>query len=169
MTSRKRAISDIGALSDPNDTDKRVIQKRPRLVDHDTSLSPSPHASLSLSYPSTSQPASRTVPFQRPLPLITFSYDKSRQLEFSDAAMRYYVDPPPSADLGYGYERWVRRPEERGRLDGLLRAILEIQRRGSGHPAIGVISWRGVMTKCVLAIPTLTCFTELSPICEGES
>jgi len=84
--------------------------------------------------------------------------------------MRYYAKPPPDADLRHGYERWIRRPEERGRLDGLLRAISEIRRRGTGDPVIGIVSWRGVMTKCVpshrLHAP---CFTEVSPICEGES
>jgi RAT1-interacting protein len=169
MASRKRTISDIDTPSNSNDEDKQVIQKRLQL-DDDALLSPSLHASVSLSYPSTSQPASHAVPFQRPLPLITFSYNKSRELEFSDAAMRYYVAPPARADLGYGYERWVRRTDDKGRLDGLLRAILETQRRGTGHPVIDVISWRGIMTKCVPATPThMSCFTEPSPICEGES
>jgi len=139
--SRKRAILD----TDPKDKDQQPPHKEPRL---DPSLSPL-HASSRLSYPSTSQPTSRTIPFQRPLPLISFSYDKNRELEFSDAAMRYYVNPPLGADLGHGYERWIRRPEERGRLDGLLRAISEIRRRATGDPVIDIISWRGVMTKCV--------------------
>jgi len=65
--------------------------------------------------------------------------------------MRYYVDPPLGADLGHGYERWIRRPEERGRLDGLLRAILEIRRRATGNPVIDVVSWRGVITKILTA------------------
>lgn len=82
---------------------------------------------------------------------MSFSYNKGRELEFSDAAMRYYVDPPPGADLGYGYDRWVRRPEEKGRLDGLLRAISEIRRRGGRDPVVGVISWRGTMTKILTA------------------
>lgn len=69
--------------------------------------------------------------------------------------MRYYVNPPPNADLGHGYERWIRRPEERGRLDGLLRAISEIKRREAGDPAINIVSWRGVMTKCVPSQPFL--------------
>jgi hypothetical protein len=171
MASRKRAIPDIDSPSEPNDVDRRETQKFPRL-DHDTSFSPRLHVSesLSLSYPSTSHPVSRAVPFQRPLPLITFSYNKSRLLEFSDAAMRYYVIPPPNADLGYGYEHWIRRPEERGRLDGLLQAVLEIQRRATGRPVINVISWRGVMTKYVPGTPAHTsCFTDFSPICEGES
>src|SRR6266852_3364010 len=141
MTSRKRAISDVDVPQD-----ERVAHKQPRL---DPSLPPPLHGSPSLLYPSTSQAVNRPVPFQRPLPLISFSYTQDRELEFNDASMRYYIYPPPDADLRRGYERWVRRPEERGRLDGLLRAISEIRKRGTGDPAISIVSWRGVMTKCV--------------------
>lgn len=130
MASGKRAASDID-----NDGDKRV-------------------PSFTLTYPSLTQPSPRAVPFQRPLSLISFSYNEGRELEFSDAAMRYYIDPPPGADLGFGYDSWVRRPEEKGRLDGLLKAISEVRRRGTSSSDIGVISWRGVMTKCVQAIPS---------------
>lgn len=143
MASRKRPISDVDIPPDPKDMDQRTAHKQPRV---DASLLSSRHASSSLSYPSLSQSASRAVPFQRPQPLISFSYNTDRELEFSDAAMRYYVDPPRDADLGHGYERWIRRPEEKGRLDGLLRAISEIRRRGD-DPVINVVSWRGIMTK----------------------
>jgi RAT1-interacting protein len=144
MASRKRGISDVDVLPDPQDKDERIAHKQPRLD----------HSSSSLLYPSTSQSVSRTVPFQRPLPLISFSYTEDRKLEFNDAAMRYYVNPPPDADLRHGHDRWIRRPEERGRLDGLLRAILEIRRRGTGDPVISIVSWRGVMTKCVQSQPS---------------
>ncbi|KAH9041705.1 RAI1-domain-containing protein [Lactarius pseudohatsudake] len=138
MAPRKRT-------ADTSDGDNRAALKQPRT---DTSHL---HPSVSLVYPSVTQPSPRTVPFQRPLPLISFSYNQGRELEFSDAAMRYYIDPPPGADLGYGYDRWVRRPEEKGRLDGLLRAISETRRREASDPAIGVISWRGTMTKILTA------------------
>jgi RAT1-interacting protein len=84
--------------------------------------------------------------------------------------MRYYVSPPRDADLGHGYERWIRRPEEKGRLDGLLRAISEIRRRG-GEPVISMVSWRGIMTKYVFltAVPHILRRTEASPTREGES
>jgi len=127
MASRKRTASDVD-----DDGDKRA-------------------PSVTLTYPSLTQHSPRAVPFQRPLPLISFSYNERRELEFSDAAMRYYIDPPPGADLGFGYDRWVRRPEEKGRLDGLLKAISEVRRRGSSSSDIGVISWRGVMTKIITA------------------
>jgi RAT1-interacting protein len=166
MASRKRVISDVDILPDPGDKDQWVAHKQPRL---DPSLPPHDGFS-SLPYPSTSQSVSRAIRFQRPLPLISFSYTEGRKLEFTDAAMRYYVKPPPDADLGHGYERWTRRPEERGRIDGLLRAISEIRRRGTMDPVTSIVSWRGVMTKCVQSNrPPALFFTEVSPICEGES
>lgn len=65
------------------------------------------------------------------------------------------MDPPRGANLRYGYDRWIRRPEEKGRLDGLLRSLIKIgiDRRQKGETStawlrdIGVVSWRGVMTK----------------------
>ena len=109
-----------------------------------------------LSYPARNRPAA-PVPFQQPSQLLSFSYTPARELEFTDSALRYYVQPPLNADLRYGYERWIKRPEDKGRLDGLLKAIVKYRTRldatsGSGtgdswlHD-ISVVSWRGVMTK----------------------
>ncbi|KAF8910602.1 hypothetical protein CPB84DRAFT_1764102, partial [Gymnopilus junonius] len=39
--------------------------------------------------------------------LTTFSYTPEHVQEFTDSALRYYVDPPPGANLSYGFERWV--------------------------------------------------------------
>ena len=100
--------------------------------------------------PSSSGKDGPPVPFQQPTALTTFSYNSKRELRFDDSAMRYYVDPPQGADLRYGYERWVKRPEEKGRLDGLLKAWLKVR---DGFPEgtmnDGVIAWRGVMTRYV--------------------
>ncbi|KIL64440.1 hypothetical protein M378DRAFT_163200 [Amanita muscaria Koide BX008] len=46
-------------------------------------------------------------------PGLTSFYSENREFEFSNLALRYYVDPPPGARL---YSRWIRRPEE-----GLIR------------------------------------------------
>lgn len=100
-----------------------------------------------LSYPTPSSPAT-TPQFQQPLPLLTFSYTPTRTLEFTDSALRYFVDPPRGADLNFGVERWIRRPEERGRLDGLLKAWEKVTSAG-GVRDVGVVTWRGVMTKYV--------------------
>ncbi|EPQ52575.1 RAI1-domain-containing protein [Gloeophyllum trabeum ATCC 11539] len=100
-----------------------------------------------LSYPSTSIPPKISpVPIQQPTSLLTFSYTPSRELVWDDSAMKYYVDPPPGAELSYGYERWVKKPEERGRIDSLLRAWSKAR-----MPGIGLVSWRGVMTKILTA------------------
>lgn len=60
--------------------------------------------------------------------------------------MKYFVPPPPGANLAYGYEQWIKRPEERGRLDGLLAACVRDECEGERRRA-DVITWRGVITK----------------------
>lgn len=116
-----------------------------------------PQAKL-LPYPSPGH-ALEPVPFQQPQQLLTFSYTPEHVLEFTNSALRYYVPPPPGADLKYGYDRWIKRPEEKGRIDSLLRAVDKVRKemdRGEGSVkgkgrewlrSIGVVSWRGVMTK----------------------
>ena len=108
-----------------------------------------PNLELSLSYPDTCQLTAKQTPFQQPVPLLSFSYNSSHQLEFSDSALRYFIDPPRGANLAYGYERWVRKPDERGRIDGLLQAFTRARERDSSSflQGVGVIAWRGVMTR----------------------
>lgn len=90
-------------------------------------------------------PPTRPPPFQQPQRVLTFSYDAVHILYFNDRSKRYYVDPPPGADLNHRYDKWVRRPDERGRLDALLRAIEHTKDRP--QLASGAVCWRGVMTK----------------------
>ncbi|KAG6865781.1 hypothetical protein C0991_011773 [Blastosporella zonata] len=101
-----------------------------------------------LDYPDISKAVIKQTPFQQPTQVISFSYTPSRALEFDDSALRFYVDPPPGAKLGHGYQQWVRKPDERGRIDGLLQAFAKAQTT-SGVPLqdVGVVAWRGVMTK----------------------
>ncbi|EJD49018.1 hypothetical protein AURDEDRAFT_59961 [Auricularia subglabra TFB-10046 SS5] len=96
--------------------------------------------------------ASLTDPpiYGQPYQLASFSYSPERELVFDDSALRYYIDPPRRADLTYRYDHWNRRAEERGRLDGLLRACAlpdVVGERGRAN----VITWRGVMTKIMSA------------------
>lgn len=106
--------------------------------------------SYALSYPNTSLLSQKPPPFQQPTSLISFSYNPSRTLEFTDSSLRYFVQPPIGAQLGYGYDRWIRRPEERSRIDGLLSAYSKIlsERKGAIGD-IAVVAWRGVMTRYV--------------------
>jgi len=109
-----------------------------------------------LSYPSLSSSPAKNPPFQRPAQLLTFSYNAEHVLEFNDSAMRYYVEPPRGADLGFHYDKWIKRPEERGRLDGLLTAWSKFKKSLRppdsscsvvSVPDINVITWRGIITK----------------------
>ncbi|KAL0954403.1 hypothetical protein HGRIS_003387 [Hohenbuehelia grisea] len=104
-----------------------------------------------LAYASSSNEAPKSTPFQRPTPLITFSYTPEHELEFSDSALRYFVDPPIGAQLGYGFDRWIRRPDEKGRIDSLLKAWSKLRREKGPLGEIGAVSWRGVMTKILTA------------------
>ena len=138
---------------------KRVETEAGLLELAETASSHHNHADYTpLTYPFTNSPPSiRPVPFQQPTGLLTFSYTPTRVLEFDNSALRYYIDPPPGADLRYGYERWMKRPEEKSRLDGLLRAVERVMQKadasmgaGSGKTwlrDISVVTWRGVMTK----------------------
>lgn len=106
-----------------------------------------------LAYPDLSNHNPVSVPFQQPTQLISFSYDASHTQEFDDSALRYFVHPRSGVDLSYGYDRWIKRPDERGRIDALLKAISKAKKDGIGKgvqfPGIGVVSWRGIMTKYV--------------------
>lgn len=101
-----------------------------------------------LALPSVKAPSQvpKAPPFQIPTQLVAFSYTPAREQVFTNEALKYFVEPPHGADLAYGYERWVKRPEEKGRLDGLLKALLKEEARLEFRRA-GVVSWRGVMTK----------------------
>jgi RAT1-interacting protein len=106
-----------------------------------------------LGYPDTTRPFPRNVTqisFQQPTQLTTFSYSEKRELLFDDSALRYYVEPPRDAKLDFGYEKWVRQVDERGRIDSLLKALEKVKEdpaRAGAVKELGVVSWRGVMTK----------------------
>ncbi|KAF9238550.1 RAI1-domain-containing protein [Melanogaster broomeanus] len=135
-----------------------------RKADHDADLEDRPLvrkrlSSFTLQYPSLSHAPTKPPPFQQPTQLLTFSYTPDHVLEFNDSALRYFVDPPFGADLGFGYDRWIKRPDERGRLDALLMAWSKFKKSLQGGPLssqskppdISVMSWRGVMTKVLIA------------------
>ncbi|KAK2460304.1 hypothetical protein APHAL10511_007693 [Amanita phalloides] len=118
-----------------------------------------------LSFPDTSRPPPRRIQLQQPIQLTSFSYSAEREFEFSDSALRYYVDPPPGAKLNYGFERWIRKPEEKPRIDSLLRAYARVQKEYDLRD-IGIVSWRGVMTK-LLTAPYSRDGMEINVMCVG--
>jgi hypothetical protein len=110
------------------------------------------HSDLDIPYPSLDPTQSPAPPqFGQPVPLITFSYDSSHTQHFNDSALRVLAPTPPiGADLNYARDRWTRKPDTRGRLDGLLKALViakDDARKAGGELKVGVCTWRGVMTK----------------------
>jgi RAT1-interacting protein len=114
---------------------------------------PASHSSLPkfLAYPKVSTFKPKPIPFQQPSQLTSFSYTSEHVQEFTDSALRYFVDPPLGSNLSFGYDHWVRKPDDRGRIDALLKAISKVKAEaiGGSLPEIGVVSWRGIMTKFV--------------------
>ncbi|KAG5636955.1 hypothetical protein H0H81_006303 [Sphagnurus paluster] len=151
----KRSLSSYTNDGDGHGTDAHSTgessqpPRRPRLDYDDSAITPSSSTrAQTLTFPNISKPASKPTPFQQPTQILSFSYTPSRTLEFSDSALRYFVEPPLGANLGYGYEQWIRKPDERGRIDGLLQAFS----KAKGLPGValhdvGVVAWRGVMTR----------------------
>ncbi|CAE6413155.1 unnamed protein product [Rhizoctonia solani] len=95
-------------------------------------------------------PAEPSPAIGQPQQLTCFSYTPNRELRFDSSALKYYVPAPINADLGYRYEHWTKRPEERGRIDSLLRAIGQDHIVGERKKG-AFICWRGVMTKLLTA------------------
>uniref|UniRef100_A0A0W0FGQ7 Decapping nuclease n=1 Tax=Moniliophthora roreri TaxID=221103 RepID=A0A0W0FGQ7_MONRR len=134
-------------------------------------MSESVPQSTTLKYPVLHGPPVKPPPFQQPTPLTSFSYTPEHVQEFADSALRYFAPIPPSLlgnprggpsrglDLGYGYERWVRKPEDRGRIDSLLNAVNMVCERGTGNGEgklmrlkdVSVVAWRGVITRIITA------------------
>lgn len=163
MSPVKRSISEV----DANDQDTPIRDTKRRVEEGGsvvaTATTQSKATGQSLSYPPKDRPV-HPVAIQYPSRLLTFSYDADRTLHFDDSAMKYFVQPPKNADLKYGYARWIKRWEEKGRIDGLLKAILKYRHDLDGpnnEPVphadgkistqwlqqIKCVSWRGVMTK----------------------
>ncbi|KAJ7707493.1 RAI1 like PD-XK nuclease-domain-containing protein [Mycena rosella] len=137
----KRPLSPTAEAPPPTTKRRRSRSASP------ASLSlPSTHK---LAFSATASTAGPSPAFQQPTQLISFSYTPEREFELTDSALRYLVQPPRNAQLAHAYDRWERRPERRSRIDGLLRALSAA--RAKRHPAlasgVGVVAWRGVMTR----------------------
>ncbi len=102
------------------------------------------------SYPNTNAPptTAQPPPFETRTSIISFSYDATRTIQWDSSALRYYVKPPPKADLSYGYDRFILH-EDKGRIDTLLEAFQRAKNERGTDLSNGVVSWRGVITKYV--------------------
>ncbi|GAA5987321.1 hypothetical protein JCM10908_001908 [Rhodotorula pacifica] len=103
--------------------------------------------------------------FQQPLHLTSFSYSPTRQLLLSDkekdSSLSYYREPRLGSDLNRGFEHvvWRDGSVDEG-LDALLEALDTWARKDpTGTAAVdsllaktALITWRGMLTKLMLAV-----------------
>ena len=142
-TTTKRTIEHV---VDPEQNEKAVSRKLGTVAE--VSHAPS-QPFVRIAFPHA---APQKVPaLQYPNQLTTFSYTADHELEFTNSAMRYYCEAPLNSDLSYRYENWIKKSESRGRLDGLLRACLRDE-VSAERRRTAIITWRGVMTKCVVGL-----------------
>ncbi|KAG8762290.1 decapping endonuclease targeting mRNA [Ceratobasidium sp. 423] len=142
MSHLKRKNPDTG----PDDTVSLPLPKKSKLEQGNKNTSRASRHTL----PLETSPKDPSPAFGQPQQLTCFSYTPNRELRFDTSALKYYVPAPINADLGYRYEHWVKRPEERGRIDSLLRAVEQEHVIGERKKG-AFISWRGVMTKLLTA------------------
>ncbi|KAH7341449.1 RAI1 like PD-XK nuclease-domain-containing protein [Rhizoctonia solani] len=142
MSHRKRKDPDTS----PDDTPSLPPLKQPKTEQENNNR---PRASQ-YTLPLETSPKDPSPAFGQPQQLTCFSYTPKRELRFDTSALKYYIPAPINADLGYRYEHWIKRPEERGRIDSLLRAIEQEDVVGERKKGV-FVSWRGVMTKLLTA------------------
>lgn len=131
---------------------------------------------LHVQSPSQRPPATtRSTPFQKPLHLTSFSYSGNRELLLSsdtkDAALKSYTAPELGSDLNQGFNECVFKKGGDEGIDSLLLA-LEHYINTAGDDTLGsaeekgnaviqagdlvdranVITWRGMMSKLLLAV-----------------
>ncbi|PWW80342.1 RAI1-domain-containing protein [Tuber magnatum] len=85
---------------------------------------------------------------RRPQQITHFSYDDHRRLHHDQSSLKSYYAPPLGSDLSSGFESFRKHDSSIDEhLDGLLLAIVELERRSGKKVAADIITWRGMMTK----------------------
>lgn len=94
-----------------------------------------------------------------------FSYDENHEFRLDDSSIRYYYPPRLPADLSAGFDAFRQLDDTADdHLDGLLRAIVELERRTGQQCEADVITWRGMMTKVLPSCKRLLCRIEASDV-----
>lgn len=66
--------------------------------------------------------------------------------------IQLYSTPSAETDRRkYSYENWIKRPEERTRLDALLRCLSRPEALAEAR-RVQIVTWRGIMTKYALYV-----------------
>jgi hypothetical protein len=90
-------------------------------------------------------------PYHLPHLITTYSHLPDRSIVHNDTSMAYYKPAPIGCDLNYGFDNKIERDEDVDEhLDGLCEALKEVwENGGQAERKGGVITWRGMITRCV--------------------
>jgi len=83
-----------------------------------------------------------------PQEIACFSYDEEHNFHLDDSSIKYYYTPPLGASLSEGFEKFKQLNDTADEhLDGLLRAVEDLERSRGKKVEADLITWRGMMTK----------------------
>ncbi|EXJ91349.1 hypothetical protein A1O1_04461 [Capronia coronata CBS 617.96] len=96
--------------------------------------------------------AGQNAAIRRPRELTFFSYDEDHQLRHDASSLRYYYPPALPCDLNRGFETFRQLDDSADdHLDGLLDALMLYEKEKGQKLETDVITWRGMMTKIMVA------------------
>ncbi|KAI5854812.1 HLA class III protein Dom3z [Tricharina praecox] len=92
--------------------------------------------------------AQRNSAVRRPQEITHFSFDDAHQLRLDASSLRYYYPPELHTSLSEGFETFVKHDDSvDSHLDGLLDALVELEKKTGEKCETDIITWRGMMTK----------------------
>jgi len=91
--------------------------------------------------------------YHQPVLISTYSHQPDRSIMHDDSSMAYHRQATLGVDLNHGFDRRTERDENLDEhLDGVCEALMEVEKRdGKGERRGGIITWRGMITRYVLA------------------
>lgn len=82
-----------------------------------------------------------------------FSYDNAHRLRHDPSSLKTYYTPELGASLSRGFETFVKHDDSVDEhLDGLLEALVELERKTGERTKADIVTWRGMMTKVCSAL-----------------
>ncbi|KAI9847844.1 MAG: decapping endonuclease targeting mRNA [Sclerophora amabilis] len=97
--------------------------------------------------------ATSSAAIRRPKEITCFSFDDEHKLLLDDSSLRYYYPPKLGADLCKGFDTFKKLDDTADdHLDGLLAAIMALEKKTHVAYDADIITWRGMMTK-IMATP----------------
>jgi RAT1-interacting protein len=92
--------------------------------------------------------AGQNAAVRRPQEITCFSYDDAHKFRLDSSSLRYYHTPELHVPLSEGFETFVKHDDSVDEhLDGLLEAIIDLERRTGKKVVADIVTWRGMMTK----------------------